>query len=66
MKADDAKRSKELEREKSQLKRIIADLTLDNSALKEVLHLHMSDNDINNQQIARTPEPPVIIQTPVP
>jgi transposase-like protein len=36
MKADDAKRLKELERENSQLKRIVADLTLDNSALKEV------------------------------
>ena len=36
MKANDAKRLKELERENSQLKRIVADLTLDNSALKEV------------------------------
>ena len=36
MKADDAKRLKELERENAQLKRIVADLTLDNSALKEV------------------------------
>ena len=36
MKADDAKRLKELERENSQLKRIVADLTLDNTALKEV------------------------------
>ncbi len=36
MKADDAKRLKELERENSQLKRIVADLTLDNAALKEV------------------------------
>ena len=36
MKADDAKRLKELERENSQLKRIVADLTLDKEALKEV------------------------------
>jgi transposase-like protein len=36
MKADDAKRLKDLERENSQLKRIVADLTLDNTALKEV------------------------------
>jgi len=36
MKADDAKKLKELERENSQLKRIVADLTLDNAALKEV------------------------------
>jgi transposase-like protein len=36
MKADDAKRLKELERENARLKHIVADLTLDNSALKEV------------------------------
>lgn len=36
MKADEAKRLKVLERENSQLKRIVADLTLDNTALKEV------------------------------
>jgi len=36
MKADDAKRLKELERENSQFKRIVADLTLDKEALKEV------------------------------
>jgi transposase-like protein len=36
MKADDAKRLKELERENAQLKRIVADLTLDKAALKEV------------------------------
>jgi putative transposase len=36
MKADDAKRLKELERENNQLKRIVADLTLDKAALKEV------------------------------
>jgi putative transposase len=36
MKADDAKRLKELERENSQLKRIVADLTLDKEALKTV------------------------------
>jgi putative transposase len=36
MKADDAKRLKELERENNQLKHIVADLTLDNTALKEV------------------------------
>jgi len=33
MKADDAKRLKELERKNSQLKRIVADLTLDKEAL---------------------------------
>jgi len=36
MKADGAERLKELERENSQLKRIVADLTLDKAALKEV------------------------------
>jgi putative transposase len=36
MKVDDAKRLKELERENNQLKRIVADLTLDKAALKEV------------------------------
>ena len=36
MKADDAKRLRELERENDQLKRIVADLTLDKVALKEV------------------------------
>jgi len=36
MKADDARRLKELERENARLKHIVADLTLDNSALKEV------------------------------
>ena len=36
MKADGVKRLKELERENGQLKRIVADLTLDKAALKEV------------------------------
>lgn len=36
MKADDAKRLRELERENDRLKRIVADLTLDKAALKEV------------------------------
>jgi putative transposase len=36
MKADDAKRLRELEKENARLKHIVADLTLDNSALKEV------------------------------
>jgi putative transposase len=36
MKADDAKRLKELERENRQLKAIVADQTLENRALKEI------------------------------
>jgi putative transposase len=36
MKADDARRLRELEKENARLKHIVADLTLDNSALKEV------------------------------
>ncbi len=36
MKADDAKRLKELERENAVLKRIVADKELENVALKEV------------------------------
>ena len=36
MKADDAKRLKELEKENSQLKRIVADQQLENLALKEI------------------------------
>lgn len=36
MKADDAKRLKELERENQRLKRIVADQALENQALKEV------------------------------
>jgi putative transposase len=36
MKADDAKRLKELERENSRLKRIVADQVLENEALKEI------------------------------
>jgi putative transposase len=36
MKADDAKRLKELERENTRLKKIVADLTLDNDMLKEL------------------------------
>lgn len=36
MKADDAKRLKELERENARLKHIVADLTLDNAMLKEL------------------------------
>jgi len=36
MKIDQAKRLKELEEENSQLKRLVADLSLDNSILKEV------------------------------
>src|ERR1700683_3217420 len=36
MKADDAKRLKELERENQQLKAIVADQALENRALKEV------------------------------
>ena len=36
MKIDQAKRFKELEQENSRLKRLVADLSLDNSILKEV------------------------------
>jgi putative transposase len=36
MNGDDAKRLKELEKENLRLKRIVADLTLDNAILKEV------------------------------
>ena len=36
MTADDARRLKELERENARLKRIVADLSLDNAALREV------------------------------
>ena len=36
MKANDAKRLKELERENTRLKKIVADLTLDNDMLKEL------------------------------
>jgi transposase-like protein len=36
MKVDDAKRLKELERENTQLKKIVADLTLDIDMLKEL------------------------------
>ena len=36
MKLDQAKRLKELERENARLKRIVADLSVDNSILKEV------------------------------
>jgi putative transposase len=36
MKADDAKRLKELGRENARLKRIVADQVLENQALKEV------------------------------
>ena len=36
MKADDAKRLKELERENARLKAIVADQALENRALKEV------------------------------
>ena len=36
MKANDAKRLKELENENRRLKNIVADLTLDNAMLKEV------------------------------
>ena len=36
MKADDAKRLRELERENARLKRIVADQVLENRALKEV------------------------------
>ena len=36
MKADDAKRLKELERENQRLKRIVADQAVENQALKEI------------------------------
>ena len=36
MKADDAKRLKELERENARLKRIVADQMLENEALREI------------------------------
>jgi putative transposase len=36
MKANDAKRLKEVERENQQLKRIVADQVLENQALKEI------------------------------
>ena len=37
LKTDQAQRLKELEKENSQLKKLVADLSLDNSILKEVL-----------------------------
>lgn len=37
MKLDDAKRLKELEQENAKLKKIVADLTLDKTALKDLL-----------------------------
>ena len=36
MKADDAKRLKELEKENAQLKRLVADKELENLALREI------------------------------
>lgn len=36
MKADDAKRLRELEKENARLKRIVADQALDNQILKEI------------------------------
>ena len=36
MKTDDAKRLKELEKENSRLKRLVADLSLDNAILRDV------------------------------
>jgi len=36
LKADDAKRSKDLERENATLKRLVADAELDKAALKEI------------------------------
>jgi transposase-like protein len=36
MKTDDAKRLKELERENARLKRLVADLSLDNAILRDV------------------------------
>jgi putative transposase len=36
MKAEDARRLKELERENAQLKRIVADQLLENQALREI------------------------------
>ena len=36
MKVDEAKRLKDLERENQQLKKLVADLALDNQMLKEV------------------------------
>lgn len=36
MKVDQAKRFKELERENARLKKLVADLSLDNAILKEV------------------------------
>jgi len=35
---DQARRLKDLERENSRLKKVVADLTLDNAILKEVAH----------------------------
>ena len=43
MKADDAKRLKELERENERLKRIVADQVLENQALREVAKGRMTD-----------------------
>ena len=36
MKTDDAKRLKELEKENARLKRLVADLSLDNAILRDV------------------------------
>lgn len=38
MKVDQAKRLKELEQENARLKRVVADLSLDNAILKEAAH----------------------------
>jgi transposase-like protein len=38
LKMDQARRLKELERENGRLKKVVADLTLDNAILKEVAH----------------------------
>src|SRR4051794_21783250 len=43
MKADDAKRLRELERENARLKKIVADQVLENEALKEVAKGRMTD-----------------------
>jgi hypothetical protein len=43
MKADDVKRLKELEVENARLKRVVADQTLENAALKEIAKGRMKD-----------------------
>jgi transposase-like protein len=58
MKADDAKRLRELERENARLKRIVADQALEAQALKEIAASAVASMMLGGRRLLRVRPPP--------